>query len=225
MRKQLLVTAVLLSSAFFSCGKKNDDPAAHVRTENFTVYTSTAMPETATQTITEAFTAPEEEKRFSYSLNGTNVELRINDRIVKTLEYYYVPDEKYISVADFDFDGYNDIFIPYENSYSGYGYYYCYLPEKNDFVLSDELMEVNMLMKVGADNTLVLEAHDGYIDRYIIYKWEGNKLVKIKKTETYTSVNDGKIHTDIFKYDSKGNEYLDDTIIKEDTTENTTAAQ
>ena len=57
------------------------------------------MPETATQTITEAFTAPEEEKRFSYSLNGTNVELRINDRIVKTLEYYYVPDEKYIRVG------------------------------------------------------------------------------------------------------------------------------
>ena len=99
MRKQLPVTAVLLSAALFSCGNKNDDPAAYVRTENFTIYTSTSMPETATQTITEAFTAPEEEKRFSYSLNGTNVELRINDRIVKTLEYYYVPDEKYIRVG------------------------------------------------------------------------------------------------------------------------------
>ena len=73
-------------------------------------------------------------------------------------------------------------------------------------------------LKIGADNTLVLETDDGYIHRYVIYKWEGNKLVKNKKTETYKSFNDGKMHTDIYKYDSKGNEYLDDTIIKEDTT-------
>ena len=225
MKKQLLITAVIMCASLFSCGKDNDDPEAHIRTENFTVYTTSPVPQTATQAFTEEFTAPTEEKRFSYALNGTTVELRINDRLVKTLEYYYTPDEKYISVADFDFDGYQDIFIPYENSYSGYGYYYCYLPEKNDFVQNDELMEVNRLMKVGPDNTLVEEQDDGYIDRFIVYQWDGNKLRKIRKTETYISYNDEKKHTDIYIYDSKGNESLDDTIIEEETTEVTEVAQ
>ncbi len=225
MKKQLLITAVLLSAVLSGCGSKNDDPASHITTENFKVYSSTSLPEAATQSMTEAFTAPTEETRFTYALNGTTVELRINDRLVKTLEYYYTPDEKYISVADFDFDGHDDIFIPYENSYSGYGYYYCYLPEKNDFALNDALMDVNRLMRVTVNNTLVEEQDDGYIDRFIEYKWEGNKLVKIRKTETYKSFNDDKMHTDIYKYDSKGVEYLDDTIIKEDPSEETTAAQ
>lgn len=218
MKKQLLITAVMLSTTFFSCGTRNDDPEAHIRTENFTVYTSSPTPQTATQSFTESFTTPTEEKKFSYALNGTTVELRINDRLVKTLSYYYTPDEKYISVADFDFDGFNDIFIPYENCYSGYGYYYCYLPEKNDFALNDELMEINRIMKIGPENTLVEEQDDGYIDRFIVYQWDSNKLKKVRKSETYKSFNDEKIHTDIYKYDSKGAEYLDDTIIEEDTT-------
>ncbi|MBR6070509.1 MAG: hypothetical protein IKP78_07980 [Ruminococcus sp.] len=218
MKKQLLITAVLLSAALFSCGSRNDDPEAHIRTENFTVYTTSPVPQTATQAFTEEFTAPTEETRFTYALNGTDVELRINDRLVKTLSYYYTPDEKFISVADFDFDGYNDIFIPYENSFSGYGYYYCYLPEKKDFVLNDELMEVNRLMKIGPENTLIEEQDDGYIDRFITYQWDGNKLKKIRKTETYKSYNDNLLHTDIYSIDSKGNETLEDTIIQEETT-------
>ena len=225
MKKQLLITAVLLSAVLFSCGRDKDDPEAHIRTENFTVYTTSPVPQTATQAFTESFTAPTEEKKFSYALNGSTVELRINDRLVKSLDYYYPPDEKYISVADFDFDGYLDIFIPYELSYTGYGYYYCYLPEKNDFALNDELMEVNRLMKIGPDNTLVEEQDDGYIDRFTFYQWDGNKLKKIRKTETYISYNDQKKHTDIYTYDSKGNETLEDTIIEEDTTTATDAAQ
>lgn len=216
MKKQLLITAVILSAALFSCERSKDDPEAHIRTENFTVYTTAPLPQDGTQAFTEDFTVPTEEKRFTYALNGTTVELRINDRLVKALSYYYTPDEKYISVADFDFDGYQDIFIPYENSYSGYGYYYCYLPEKNDFVLNDELMEVNRLMKVGENNTLVEEQDDGYIDCFIVYQWDGNKLKKIRRTETYISYNDEKKHTDIYIYDSKGNETLDDTIIEEE---------
>lgn len=225
MKKQLLITALLLSAVLASCSRKDEDPEAHIRTENFTVFTTSPVPQTATQSFTQEFTAPAEEKKFTYALNGTTVELRINDRLVKTLDYYYTPDEKYISVADFDFDGFQDIFIPYENSYSGYGYYYCYLPEKNDFVLNDELMEVNRLMKVGDDKTLVEEQDDGYIDRFIIYQWDGNRLKKYRKTETYKSVNDDKMHTDIYTYDSKGNESLQDTIIEESTSEAAETAQ
>lgn len=217
--KKLIYTAAVLAVALVSCGNKNKNPEDYVRTENFTVYTSTALPEIATQSITEVFTVPTEETRFTYALNGTTVELRINDVLVKSLEYYYVPDEKYITVADFDFDGYNDIFIPYEYSYSGYGYYYCYIREKNDFALNDELMEINRQMKVTADNTLIEEQDDGYIDRFIEYQWDNNKLKKIRKTETYISYNDGMEHTDIYKYDSKGEEYLEDTVIREDPSE------
>lgn len=217
--KKLLFTAVLLAVSLVSCGKGSKDPEEYVRVENFTVYTSTAAPQTATQSITEAFTAPTEPMKFSYALNGTSVELLIDGVLVKRLDYYYTPDEKSIIVADFNFDGYDDIFIPYENFYSGYGYYYCYDPDKNDFKNNDELEKINRIMTVTAENTLTENRNDGYTDTYIDYQWFDGKLKAVKRTDTYKAYSDGKIHTDIYNYDAKGAEYFVDTVIQEDTSE------
>lgn len=218
--KKLLFSAVLLTASLFSCGKKSKNPEEYVRTENFTVYTSTAAPQTVTQSLTEAFTVPTEATKFSYALNGTSVELHIDGVLVKRLDYYYTPDEKSIIVADFNFDGYDDIFIPYENFYSGYGYYYCYDPNKNDFVDNDELDNINRAMTVTGENTLTENRNDGYTDTYIDYQWVGGKLKAVKRTDTYKAYSDGKIHTDIYNYDAKGNEILVDTVITEDSSEN-----
>ena len=219
--KKLLLTAVLLTAALFSCGKKSKNPEEYVRTENFTVYTSTAVPQTVIQSLTEAFTVPTEPKKFSYALNGTSVELLIDGVEVRQLDYYYTPDEKSIIVADFNFDGYDDIFIPYENFYSGYGYYYCYDPEKNNFVDNEELDNINRAMTVTGENTLTENRNDGYTDTYIDYQWIGGKLKAVKRTDTYKAYSDGKIHTDIYNYDSKGAEYFVDTVIEEDVSEAT----
>ena len=225
MNKLLLLSALAVLPVLASCGNKNRDPAEYVKAENFTVYTSTAAPQTPLETLTETAEDLTKEYRFQYALNGTSVELRVNDVKIKTLDYYYTPDEKCISVADFDFDGYDDIFIPYENSSSGYGYYYCYIPVKNDFALSDALMDVNRIMTVNTeDKTLTEEQNDGYTHRTIIYKWEGNRLEPTRKTETYKSYNDGKMHTDTYSYDSKGNEVLEGELIEEVPSETETAA-
>ena len=148
MNKLTVCTALLLTAAVLgSCGKKDRDPEEYVIAENFTVYESTAPQETATIALTETLTAPTEEVRLSYALNGTSVELSINDRKIKTLDYYYTPDEKHIIVADFNFDGFKDIYIPYENAESGCGYYYCYDEKSNDFYEDKPLNEVGMEME------------------------------------------------------------------------------
>lgn len=208
MNKLTVCMALLLTAAVLgSCGKKDRDPEEYVIAENFTVYESTAPQETATIALTETLTAPTEEVRLSYALNGTSVELSINDRKIKTLDYYYTPDEKHIIVADFNFDGFKDIYIPYENAESGCGYYYCYDEKSNDFYEDKPLNEVGMEMTVSGENQLTQTYDNGYITKYVDYQWQGGKLVAVQKTETYTTA-DNKLHKDIYKYDQNGSAYL-----------------
>lgn len=206
-RLTICTAALLIAASLVSCGKGDRDPDEYVVAENFTIYESTAAVETSIVSGTEAITAPTEEVRFSYAINGTNVELSINDRKVKTLEYYYTPDEKHIIVADFNFDGYKDIYIPYENSDSGCGYYYCYNADKKDFDEDKELNEIGMEMTVTGENTLTQTTDNGYITRSIDYQWEGSRLNAVQKTETYTTA-DNILHTDTYKYDKNGSAYL-----------------
>lgn len=222
--KRLIITALPLAVMLTACGNSSKNPEEHVKAENFTVYTSAAVPETATVPMTESVTELSEKRKFSYALNGTSVEFFIDGEKVKQLDYYYSPDEKSITVADFNFDGYDDIFIPYESYYAGYGYYYCYIPEKNDFEENEELAAIGRAMKVTGEGILTEEQDDGYTERYIDYQWTNGKLKPFRKTETYTSYSDGKVHTDIYKYDTDGNEYLDSTIINEDTSEEETVS-
>ena len=224
--KKLIFAAALASASLllFSCGNRNRDPEEYVRTENFTVYETTAIAEDSTRAFNPEQDNTSKDVRFSYALNGNTVELIINDREVSSLDFYYTPDEKYISVDDFNFDGYNDIFIPNENAELGYGSYYCYIPENKDFKENDELNEIGRIMKKTADNTLIDNQNDGYTDRYIEYQWSGGKLKAFRKTEIYTDYSDGKVHTDVYMFNAKGMEYLAESSVADAPTEETTEA-
>lgn len=214
MKKIITITvfSVLLITILTSCNDKNT--MENVVVDNLKVFTNVEYPEVALanqDTQTKSVVS----KNFTYALNGTQVELLINGETVNTLDYYYTPDYEAISVADFDFDGYEDIFIPYESP-SDYGTYYSYVPEKNSFSENYELNSVGRIMTVGTDNTLVEDSSDDSTKRTIEYQWVNNKLKAVKKTETYISSENGKILTYVYNFDENGIEYLIGT------TENTT---
>lgn len=208
--KRLAITALAASFAFVSCENKKKDPEEYIVSENLIVYTSEASPEQASVT-TPFYTTPvvEKDNKLSYALNGTSVELAIDGEIVKTLEYYYTPDMSKIAVADYNFDGFDDIYIPYEYP-TDYGYYYCYDPKKNTFEENAELAGVGRFMTITDDMTLTEHHDDGYIDRTTVYKWTDGKLNPVMKTDVYKSTVDNLVHTDIYRYDSNGIEYLDE---------------
>lgn len=198
------VAAVLL----VGCGKEKT-PDEYVRAENFTVHTTAVFSETYLNGIqAETTTAPS--MNLSYSLNGTSVELYIDGVICQVLPFYYVPDSSSMIVADFNFDGYSDIYIPYESP-TDYGYYFCYDPVNHAFEENSILAEIGMISEVSSDGILTRTSDDGYVKRSVDYQWVSGYLKPIRKTEVYENSEDKKIHTDIYVYDADGVEYLSES--------------
>ncbi len=205
MKKHLLILPILAVCFMLSSCGKNKNPEDYVTAENFIVHTSTTLPDSA-KTFLYTNTQSPEKKNLTYALDGTNIALLINDEPVKSIENYYIPDTSAIIVADFNADGYDDIFIPFSDP-TYYGTYYCYNYAKNDFYEDNQLNDIGKIMSVSDNGTLLLDQSDNSTERTIEYQWFGNDLKAIQKTEIYKDEN--KIsHKDVYKYDENGIEYL-----------------
>lgn len=205
MKKYLTIFPALAFCFTLSSCNKNKNPEDYVTAENFVVHTSTDFPDSA-KTFLNTNTESSEKTKLTYAFDGTNVELLINDKPVKTIENYYIPDTSAIVVADFNSDGYDDIFIPYSDP-TDYGCYYCYNYAKNDFYEDNQLNEIGKIMSVSDNRTLLLDQSDNSTERTIEYQWFGNDLKAIQKTEIYKDENKVS-HKDVYKYDENGMEYL-----------------
>lgn len=205
MKKYLLTLPALMFFFTLSGCNKNKNPEDYVTAENFVVHTSTALPDSA-KIFLDTDTESPEKKKLTYALDGTTVELLINNEHVESIENYYIPDISAIIVADFNSDGYDDIFIPFSEP-TDYGCYYCYNSAKNDFYQDDQLNDIGKIMTVSDNGTLILDQSDNSTERTIEYAWFGNDLKAVQKTEIYKDEN--KIsHKDVYKYDENGTEYL-----------------
>ncbi len=207
MNKFFFGAAAVAAILLVGCGKEKS-PDEYVRAENFTVHTTAVFSETYVTGLQEE-TTPVSPMTLTYSLNGTSVELYMDGVICQILPFYYTPDSSGIIVADYNFDGYSDIFIPYESP-SDYGYYYCYNSGNNTFEENSALAEIGM-MNVTGDGILTHTSDDGYVERSVDYQWVGGQIQPIKKTEVYESSEDQKIHTDVYVYDADGVEYLSES--------------
>ncbi len=206
MKKQLiLISAIITAASAVSCNTKKNT-ADYVTDDNFTIFTDTTYPQVAADNL-DAENSSEKPGKLSYALNGPMVELLLDNVLVKVLEFYYTPSPEYFSVADFNFDGYEDIFVPYESP-PDYGTYFCYNPEKKDFEENNELNNIGRIMKVTADGTLSEDRSDSTTQRFVEYQWTDGKIKKIKKTESFKSAETGEMITNIYGYDPKGNEFL-----------------
>lgn len=109
--------------------------------------------------------------------------------------------------SDFDFDGYDDLYVP---DYDGlHGTYYRYNPDTEHFDVWDELNKIGRLLNVGMSENvrigriLSLDTDDS---QRFIYKWNGDKLNMVERRET-----DKNNNTETWYYiDENGNEILID---------------
>ncbi|MCM1529883.1 MAG: hypothetical protein NC093_07805 [Alistipes sp.] len=209
MNKFFFGAAAIAAVLLVGCGKEKS-PDEYVRAENFTIHTTAVYSETYLSGVQEETTAVSP-ATLSYSLNGTSVELYMDGVLSQTLPFYYTPDSSRISVADFNFDGYNDIYIPYESS-ADYGYYYCYNASKHTFEENNALAEIGLLSVTG-DGLLTKTTDDGYVKKSVDYQWVNGWLSPMKKTEVYESSEDNKIHTDVYVYGADGVEYLSESSV------------
>ena len=148
MKKYIFLFAVM-----FLCGCASQN--------NTQIQEKTAV-EPVTETTVE--TTTEKKKNFLvYSVTENKVELKLNKKVVQTIELDYSPIREYISADDFDFDGYTDIFIPSEHSGIS-GTYYRYNPETEQFEEWDELNEFGYKLTVTPDNTLTDTSYSEYSD-------------------------------------------------------------
>lgn len=205
MKKYLLIPPAIAFCFTLSGCNKNKNPEDYVTAENFVVHTSTTLPDSA-KTFLDTNTVSPEQKKLTYALNGTTVELLINDESVQSIENYYVPDTSAIVVADFNFDGYDDIFIPFSDP-TDYGCYYCYNYAENYFYEDNQLNNIGTIMTVSDNKTLILDQSDDSTERTIEYAWFGSNLKAVQKTEIYEDENKVS-HKDVYKYDENGMEYL-----------------
>lgn len=209
MKKSIILIIPVLFM-LTSCGNNNKNPEDYVRAENFVVYPEYTLPQSSIEPETAATTTTES-RIISYNLKDTDVELLVDGKTVNTLKHEYIPDTNNIVVGDFNYDGYDDIFIPYENSgsYNIYGDYYCYIPVENDFTKNGELAKVGRILTIDGNDILSEKYSDTYNSYFVEYKWTDGKLNPFRKTETYTSAEDGLQHQNIYSYTEDGSEYLE----------------
>ena len=193
---------------FCSCGSKDDPLEDHVRAENFVVYTSAEPTKVSMQTAAAETTAAETEVRhLSYALTDNGIDLILGEDTVQELNYGYSPDPAGISIADLNFDGYDDIFVPIQGYGDGVGLFYLYQPDTNKFEENKELNKIGVALKTTDRQTLVQETDYDFTTETLEYQWKSGSLVKISRTVSVNS-SDGVVKTEVYKYDSKGNEYL-----------------
>ncbi|MDE6789685.1 MAG: hypothetical protein K2J47_10265 [Ruminococcus sp.] len=208
--KKIFFLTVFAVVVLTSCGNNNKNPEDYVRAENFVVYPEYSLPQSSIEPETTTTAIPES-KIISYNLKDTDIELIVDGEIVSTLKHEYIPDINNIVLGDFNYDGYDDIFIPYENSgsYIIYGDYYCYIHAENNFTKNSELAKIGKILTIDGENILSEKQYDEYTDVLIEYKWTDGKLNPFRKTETYTSSEDYLQHTNIYSYTEDGSEYLE----------------
>ena len=208
--KKLIFLTVFSAVMLTSCGNNNKNPEDYIKAENFVVYPEYSLPQSSIEPETTTTVIPES-RVISYNLKDTDIELIVDGEIVNTLKHEYIPDINNIVLGDFNYDGYDDIFVPYENSgsYTIYGDYYCYIPAENNFTKNSELAKINKILNITGDDILSEKLYDEYTDVFMEYKWIDGKLKPFRKTELYTSVEDYQQHKNIYSYTEDGSEYLE----------------
>ncbi len=203
----------LLTMTFAGCQQADpdvsgspDSPAAS-DTETTASETTTEPATTVPTTEVPSTTEPEETKppfhHLRYELYDTGITLWMNGESQK-MELGYKIYEQDIVAADFDFDGYEDIFIPFENDmYSGQ--FYRYDSETEQFVPWDTLNEFGQRLTVKGQN-LVAPVYSKYWESFTTYQWKDEQLEPILfEDRTFASVG---IVSDFYEFREDGSKVL-----------------
>ncbi len=180
-----------------------------------------SVPETTAETVTEATTEvqtadptaePEHGKLRPIWGNG-GITLKMDGEEIQFAELESVPTAEDVSIADYNFDGYEDIFIPDNDVICGMGGdYWLYDPEKNKFELSQELALVDgrgWRMDIYNNDQLCLALYGHYGSTKTYYQWQGSSLVPVRFLDIYFAQDDSMDQLeDAYEYDENGERYM-----------------
>lgn len=138
------------------------------------------------------------------------IELDCTELIMRAESYDRAPEE-FLTIADFNFDGNNDLFVPDiigTPNIPGTYFYMDPTRQLNCFEEWDVLNEIGYLMNTDSENEVLHFSSKGSaVDHdWIVYKWESGKLQPVSRELQY--MNGSDIYIDCFEYDNDGKEIL-----------------
>lgn len=169
------------------------------------IHTKAETTTAVTTKISETTTKPAPVGRLTYTVNENGISLKMDGKAVPDIELGYSPKSDYISAGDFDFDGYQDIFIPFEDSYRE-GCYYRYDPDTEQFESWDMLNEIGYVMETDGDDTLLLKMYSMTGEKYFVYKWTNDELCPVLLSNYYYT-SEGATD-DYYEYSPDGSKIL-----------------
>lgn len=213
-----ILTAIILTALFTGCSNRNEnsvsDDAKRASVQETTEANTIAEP---TEDVTEfrdadGYHIRVESDGVTVSQGSFLQKIELDcSRLIECAESYNRDPADFIEISDFNFDGYDDMFIPDiigTPNVPGTYYYMNPTSEFNCFEEWDELNEVGFLMKADSENEVLHFSSSGSaVDHdWIIYKWESGNLQPVSRELQYMNVSD--ILIDCFEYDDTGKETL-----------------
>ncbi|MDE6789772.1 MAG: hypothetical protein K2J47_10705 [Ruminococcus sp.] len=165
-------------------------------------------------------TASNQAKEVNFKALGKEVQIIGNDGIIQILECNYIADTEKIITEDFDFDGFDDLFISMERgAMFAPGTYFRFNPETELYEKWDMLNEIGCEMIADTESkTLKLRNNSSsYWLEYFVYKWENGNIVLCEHDISETGEK-----MLIYSVDSHGNEtFTEEIAIMENMSETT----
>ena len=119
---------------------------------------------------------------LSYSRYTEEINLKINNNYIQTIDNISVNAD--IITEDYDFDGYEDIFIS-ETKDSPRGIYYHFNSNTEQFENWEELNQIGWKIEIQDNHTLLMTCYDYYGSTHTIYEWNNTKLIPKKFIDFY----------------------------------------
>ncbi|MBQ9898176.1 MAG: hypothetical protein IJM44_01815 [Ruminococcus sp.] len=198
----------MLTAALAGCAENNVSSSVNVPE---TTETTAAQVTTEAQETTEPETTELPHGVLDYEVTDGGILLNMDGAEVQTVSTETLPEFRSPVVADYDFDGYEDIFVPDKDICSGMGGdYWLYDPESGKFGISDALALVDgrgWTMTVCGEGQLQLDMSSRYGSTSTVYEWSGDVLVPVGFVDKYRDDDYNGVE-DEYEYGSDGQRYM-----------------
>ena len=200
-----IISAALLSGC--SQGAKSSVPSE----PETTVAAATSTEPTTTKpivTIASPTRRKDETVHFTVGVQGSSVTVLRGGSAVGVIEAdVQLAGPEDVVIGDFNFDGYDDLFI-YDDVYTG-AYWLC-VPDTMEFTRSEAMALADgkaLLMDADSSSrTLTMKQNVGYGSCETVYRWQDDVLVPVSCICEYTKGygDDAERLADVLEFDEKG---------------------
>lgn len=149
---------------------------------------------------------------MNFTVSGTELEVSYSDGSIQTLECDYTADTDKIITEDYDFDGFDDLFVSMERgAMFAPGTYFRFDPETGLYEKWVKLNEIGCEMIADSEaKTLTLRNNSSeYRLECFIYKWENGELVLCEHDISETGEK-----MLVYSVEPNGNETLEQELVQ-----------